>query len=102
MDGFIQAKIFGNSNASTGGEPVAVTSSFGEKVECRYISTLLNKKGRYEGGTFTQSSYEIVIDEMDFNASVIKLIDSRDNEVCTKEIQSIEVLESIQRIKITI
>ena len=71
-------------------------------LECRYISTLFNQKGRYEGGTFTQSAYEIVIENMDFNAKTIRLIDSRGNQVCEKDIQSLEVLETIQRIKITI
>lgn len=102
MEGFIQAKLSGESKINEGGEPVAASVSFGKKIECRYISTLFNQKGRYEGGTFTQSAYEIIIENMDFNAKTIRLIDSRGNQVCEKDIQSLEVLETIQRIKITI
>ena len=102
MEGFIQAKLPEESKTNEGGEPIVSPISFGEKKECRYISTLFNQKGRYEGGTFTQSAYEIVIEDMSFNAKAIRLIDSRGNLVCEKEIQSLEVLETIQRIKITI
>ncbi len=102
MDGFIQGKLPGEAIKGRGGEPVSNQAEWGEKIECRYKANLLNNRGRYDGGTFTQSSYEITIDDMSFNAASIRLFDSRGNLVCTKYVQSLEVLEFVQRIKITV
>ena len=102
MDGFIQGKLPGEAIKGRGGEPVSNQAEWGKRIECRYKANLLNNRGRYDGGTFTQSSYEITIDDLDFNASSIRLFDSKGDLVCTKCVQSLEVLEFVQCIKITV
>ena len=103
MDGTISAKIKngGGINPETGA-PIPVESSWGEPVKCKYKANLLNNKGRYTNGNFQQASFEITTPHMDFEASIIRLYDSRNNLVCEKEVMSIEVLEYIQRVKVIV
>lgn len=103
MNGIIQAKIKigGGSNPETGAT-IPVEASWGVPVECKYKANLLNNKGRYEGGTFQQAAFEITTTDMNFQASIVKLFDSRNNLVCEKEVMSLEVLEYVQRVKIVI
>ena len=102
MNGFIQPQIQTGGGLNEYGEPIPETTDWGEMVECRYFANTLSSKGRYQGERFTQSAYEITVDEMDFEATIIRLLDSRENEVCQKEVISLEVLEDIQRVKITV
>lgn len=104
MRGSISSKIKtgGGLDPETGG-PIPVSSWWSIPVECQYKANELSNKGRYEnGGTFQQASYEITTEDMDFTASIVKLINNRGSEVCQKEVISIEVLEDIQRVKIVI
>jgi len=85
------------------GDTIPVISSWSPKaLDCTYQANTISNKGRYEGGAFITSSFTILIDEMDFNAKMVKLINSRGSVVCEKAIQSIEVLEEVQKVKITI
>lgn len=103
MNGTIQAKIkTGGGVNPQNGEPVSVEWAWGNPVDCKYKAIELSNKGRYEGGTFKQASYEITTPDMDFQATFIKLFDSRNNLVCDKEVISLEVLEFVQRVKLLV
>lgn len=102
MNGYIQPQINHGGGFDDNGEPIPSTPSWGENIECKYFANTLNNRGRYEGGEFTQSAYEITIYDMEFHAEYIRLLDSRGNEVIEKKVQSLEVLEEVQRVKITI
>lgn len=102
MNGRIQSQIVSGGGENEYGETIAAQTTWGEKVNCKYQANTMNNRGRYTDGEFTQSAFTITITDMNFTANVIRLFDSRDNEVCIKEVQSLEVLESIQRVKITV
>lgn len=103
MNGFIQPQIQTGGGTNGKGEPIPSALSWGEKIECKYFVNTLNNRGRYEDGKFTQSAYVITVDDMDFKAKFVRLLDSRANVICEKEVQGYpEVLEDIQRVKITI
>lgn len=103
MNGTIQAKIKtgGGVNPETGA-PIPVESSWGVPVECKYKANVLSNKGSYLGGTFKVAAYEITTPNMNFQATNIRLFDSRNNLVCEKEVMSHEILEYVQRIKIVV
>ena len=85
------------------GDTVPVISSWSPKaMDCTYQANTISNKGRYDGGAFITSSYSILIDEMDFSAKMVRLINTRGDLICEKVIQSIEVLEEVQKVKITI
>lgn len=103
MNGYISARIMGEDGKDEStGIPIVGVPSWSEDSECRYKANTLNNKGRYVDGGFTQSEYEITTDDMFFRADFIRLKNSGGIVVCEKRVQSIEVLEDIQRVKITI
>jgi hypothetical protein len=102
MKGSISAKIKTGGGLDENGNPIPVTYTWGPAIECKYRANELSNKGRYVDGMFQQASYVITIEDMDFNADVVKLFNSKDNEVCVKEVISLEVLEDIQRVKVMV
>lgn len=103
MIGYINAQIQIPGSVDDDGIPIPGSTSWGEDIECQYIALLQNNKGRTnDGGEFKQSSFEITTSEMDFFAKTIRLKDRLKREVCVKEVQSLEELYSVQRIKITV
>jgi hypothetical protein len=102
MKGYIQAQIQTGGGKNQFGELVPAEISWGSKKECRYHANVLNNRGKYEDGKFTQSAYIITLFDMDVEASIIRLFNSKDNLICEKEVQSLEILEDVQRVKITV
>lgn len=103
MKGTIQAKVK-NSGGGTNekGEPIPDVSTWGNPVECMYYANVYNNRGTYQDGTFTQSEYNITTKDLTFTATEIRLIDNKGNVLCEKEIQSLELLEFVRRVKIVI
>jgi len=102
MKGYIQARIQVDGGFNDDGEPIASSVDWSKEIECTYQANTLNNRGRYEDGNFTQSTYTIIVYDLDFTATYIRLSDSRSNMVCEKEVQSVEVLENVQRVKVTV
>ncbi|MFV0536835.1 MAG: hypothetical protein ACK5M3_05605 [Dysgonomonas sp.] len=102
MNGFIQAQIQTSGGENEYGEPIPANIDWDEKKECKYYANTLNGRGRYEDGKFTQSAYIITVFDMDFSATVVRLFNSKGKLVVEKEVQSLEELEEVQRVKVTI
>ena len=84
-----------------GGHSAAV-KTWGEYILCQYAANTLSNKGVYVGGEFQESSFSITLKDMSFNADFIQLSNSKKELVCEKQVLSLEVLESVKRMKITV
>lgn len=102
MKGFISKQIFTEGYINDDGIPVAGSTDWGADVECKYFANVSSSKGRYPDGVFKQMSFVITTEDLSFNAGVIRLKDKKGNVVCVKEVLSLEELEAVQRIKITV
>lgn len=102
MKGFINAQITVQGYINDDGIPVSGSTSWGTDIECKYFANVNNNKGRYPDGVFKQTAFEITTVDMSFDAKIIRLKDRKGNTICEKEVQSLEELESVQRIKITV
>lgn len=102
MNGYINAQIGTEGYIDENGIPVQGSIDWGPDVECKYFANVNNNKGRYPDGEFKQISFEITTEDMEFTANIIRLKDSNKRVICVKEVQSLEVLEHVQRVKITI
>ena len=102
MDGFVRALIQTSGGFNEDGEPIPATTNFGVPVPCKYHANTLNNRGRYQDGEFTVSSYIITTKDMEFVAEQIQLTDNSCKVVCEKRVQSLEVLTTIKRVKITV
>jgi hypothetical protein len=102
MEGKIKAKGVATTQFDDDGNPVGIPALFGFAVPCKYHSANRNDVVDIGDGTFVQASYIITLKDMSFNSKQIQLIDNRGEVVCEKDVKSLEVLESIKRIKIVI
>jgi len=102
MKGFINSQIVLPGYIDDDGVPVPGSTDWGVDVECMYFANVNNNKGRYPDGVFKQTAFEITTEDMSFDAKIIRLKDRKGNTICEKEVQSLEELESVQRIKITV
>lgn len=102
MRGFVNAQIITPGYINDDGVPVPGSTDWGRDVECKYVANVNNNKGRYPDGEFKQTEFEITTEDMSFEAKIIRLKDRKGRIICDKEVQSLEELESVQRIKITV
>lgn len=102
MKGVIKAKSIAQSTFDEDGNPITVSATFGLPIPCKYISANRNDVVNIGDGSFMQASYIITIKDMNFTAKQVQLIDSRNNVVCEYDVKSLEVLETIKRVKIVI
>lgn len=102
MNGSVRKKFQVAGGINSDGEPTPATVSWGDAVPCKYFANTLSNKGTYQDGEFTQSEYIITVKDMSFNADQIQLLNSREKVVCEKRVLSLEVLEDVRRVKITI
>lgn len=102
MKGFINAQIVVPDYFDDNGKPVPGSVNWDSDVECKYFANINNNKGRYPDGVFKQTAFEITTDDMNFDAKMIRLKNRKGEVICEKEVQSLEELESVQRIKITV
>lgn len=94
------------SNTSGGfdefGIPIGSEKIYGREYECVYSPNFSNNKGVIEGATFTQSAFTIYVYDMGFQAETILLKDKNGKKVCEKKVQSLDELESVQRIRVIV
>lgn len=88
-------------NPSTG-DPVPATELAGPEIQCHIKAINQSNKGIYEGGTFSQSTYEILIEARDIEGNRLRIKNNKGNDLGDFTIQSIEHLDITNRTKITV
>jgi len=102
MNGTVQAQIILGGGLDEDGTVIPSTVSWSLPVECKYIENTFNNRGKYIDGSFTQMSFSITLFDLDFDAKILRLTSNQGKVICEKGVQSLNVLEEIQRVKITI
>ncbi len=76
--------------------------SFSNKIPCHLLKNTEDKKGNYKDGKFIRISFTAWIDnDQDFKAQRVRITDNLGDIKGVFEVQSIEVLNLVNRIKIT-
>ena len=103
-NGYIQAKTktAGGIDPVTG-FPIASSASWGEPIACQYTANMYNQLGRSNGEAFTIAQYTILIEKQltAFTAEQIKLTDMNGAVVGEFSIKSIDVLDGVEQLRIT-
>lgn len=102
VNGTIQALTSAKSTINDDGDPVTVPDAWGDPINCNIRTTKHDKKGIYEDGEFIQASYEILLDMQTFEADKIRVINNRSKVLGEFEIQDIQFLDKVQRVKIVV
>lgn len=84
------------------GDPIPATEVAGEEIGCNLKVNNQSNNGRYEGGTFTQATYEILIENQSIEGKRLRLKNYKGDALGDFTIQSIQHLTFTNRIKITV
>ena len=102
MNGIIKTKQVSAPDFDEDGNPTGADASFVNGIPCKYVSANRNDVFDIGGGIFVQASYIITVRDMDFASKQIQLTNSRNELICELDVKSLEVLESIKRVKIIV
>lgn len=106
MKGYVTSRISeGGGIDKATGLPYPEGANWSEKIECHYLPNSRSTVGVYQEGQFRVASYEITISTLDWNletASMIRLHNSKGAVISKGSVLTLDDLEDIQRIKITI
>jgi hypothetical protein len=84
------------------GNPVKVTETLSDPIPCNFTTNQNDHLGRYEGGTFTQAKYVVLIDTRDFAAEYVVLATVRGERLGQFRVQDIQFLDVVGNVKITV
>jgi hypothetical protein len=84
------------------GNPVKAVETLSDPIPCNYTVNQNDRLGRYEGGTFTQAKYVVLIDTCDFAAEYIVLTTKRGTELGKFRVQDVQFLDVVGNVKITV
>jgi len=73
----LKEKSGGGINPETG-FPIKPTEQWSESITCQYRANKYSNKGKSNGESFIIASYEIYIDELNFDSERLRLYDKND------------------------
>lgn len=106
MKGYITAtQTTGGGRDEDSGFPIPVETFESDFVECQYYPNNRRSVGSEQDGIFQMASYEITIDRVNWDldqVTMITLYNSRRESLTQKSVLTLDELDDIQRVKITI
>lgn len=100
--GYIQAQIVINGGIGDDGMPMKASEDWGVKIPCNIQTNMQNNKGNYKDGKFTQFAFTVYLPMQKFEAKRVRLTNNRNQILGEFEVQSIEFLGLVQRVKVII
>lgn len=83
-------------------DPLPVTTSWSDPVDCLIITNTRNDKGTYQDGKFTVCKYTIHLDKQPFEAKRVKLTNDRGIDLGEFQVQDIQFLDLVRKVKIIV
>jgi hypothetical protein len=84
------------------GNPVKAVETLSVPIPCNYTVNQNDHLGRYEGGTFTQAKFVVLIDTREFTAEHVELATTRGVCLGRFRVQDIQFLDVVGNVKITV
>lgn len=100
--GYIQAQIVVKGGIGDDGMPKKASEDWDVKIPCNIQTNMQNNKGNYKDGKFTQFAFTVYFPMQKFEAKRVRLTNNRNQIIGDFEVQSIEFLDLVQRVKITV
>ncbi len=101
-NGTLQYAIVTGGGLDAIGDPIPVVTSWSDPVDCLIITNTRNDKGTYQDGKFTQMAYVVHIDKQPFDAKRVRLTNDRGIELGEFQVQDVQFLDLVRRVKITV
>lgn len=100
-NGTIQYKIKSGGGMDPKGNPMPVTFTWCDPIDCS-IKTLYHKHDIYREGKFKNSSYEVLLETQDFEADLVRLTNIKGKVLGEFEVKDIAYIERSGRVKLTV
>ena len=100
-NGTIQYKILSGGGLDENSEPIKSDDSWSDPISCLYRA-VKHTHSIYQQGKFTDSSYEILIENQEIDANMVKLTNDRNKMLGEFEVLNIVFVERSGRVKITV
>lgn len=101
-NGSISIKVEAGIKFDENRKPIQVADSWGDPIQCRFTPNKYSEKGISNGNKFTVASYDILIETQVFSATSIRLTDGSGNVIGEYQVQQIENIPGVGRIRITV
>ncbi len=101
QNGYIQIKKQEGGGLKKG-VPQPIVEKWCEPIPCNIRMNRSDHKGTYIDGRFVQTSATILIEENDFEAKRLRVVDNRGRELGEFEIQDIQYLHAVEATQITV
>lgn len=101
-NGTLQYAIVSGGGIDSNHLPVAVATSWSDPIDCLIITNTHNNKGTYQDGKFTVCAYEIHIEKQAFSAKRVKLTNSRSVDLGEFQVQDVQFLDLVRKVKILV
>lgn len=83
------------------GDPIPVTEEWSDKIGCHFQKNEDNQ-GDYKDGEFTNYAFTVWFDAKDFDVKKVRITNKRNRVLGEFEVQSIDFLDLVNRVKITL
>lgn len=103
INGTLQYQIrTGGGFNPVNGDPVPATGAWSDYIDCFIQTNTHNNKGKYQDGKLTIATYTVLIETQAIDADRVKLVTDRGTELGEFQVQDIQFLDSVGRVKITV
>lgn len=100
-NGTIQYKIISGGGINKKGNPIPVSSTWCDPIDC-LIKAVKHHHNIYHEGKFESSSYEVLLETQDFEADLVRLTYKKGKVLGEFEVQDISDVDRSGRIKVTV
>ena len=100
-NGFIQFKVASGGGGRENGNPIPITYTWSDPIEC-LIKKLKHSHQYCNEGKFVMQGYEVLIETQDFESSIVRLTANKGRVLGEFEVQDISDIERSGRIKIQV
>lgn len=101
-NGSVQILLGTGTGLDENGDPIVAIDNWGESIPCQIETIKHDYKGIYQDGEFERASYRVYLEMQEFEGSRVRLTDNRNKNIGEFQIQDIQYLDIVQRIKITV
>lgn len=101
-NGILRYKLRPDSGFDILGDPLLSVQEWSDEIECFIQTNQHNTKGKTIDGKFILSAYTVFIDSREIDTDLISLTTDRGKELGEFQIQDIQFLDLVQRVKITV
>ena len=102
INGTLQCKTRATEGFDIEGNPSPEAGKWSDYIDCFIQTNTHSNKGTYQDGRFTIAAYTVLIETQPFDADRIKLVTDKGKHLGEFQVQDIQFMDIVGRVKITV